>query len=255
MLARRPQPGENAAMRSVLGTALVLLLIGNAFAQQIGSIDLTRPAKHEDLPHSCKNLVPGIIADGWAGWVDHVRRQIMVEVVSVEDMNPDLGSELTAEVRLRNSGTLPIVIPWSTEFSTVVKGQNPDALKWVDGWFEFTLKDQQNNEVSLKSLTGVVYGSESSAGTELTIKPGENVTALVRFALEDEFPIAPPRLKEGQWELSSKWLQNDRGWSIGKNCSVSNYYNHYDWYYEQQSPAITIQIKAGAPTKSRKTPE
>jgi hypothetical protein len=48
----------------------LLTLVGLALLQQIGSVDLTRPAPpsishNRPIPAACKNLKPGGIADGW----------------------------------------------------------------------------------------------------------------------------------------------------------------------------------------------
>jgi hypothetical protein len=139
--------------------------------------------------------------------------------------------------------------------STLVKGQNPDTLSWDEGTFEFMLKDQQGSKVRLKSLTEALYGSKFSAGSELTVKPGESVTASVKFALVDQFPIPPLQLKEGEWQLSASWVQSGRTRSVSRDCSVANGYFHHDRFYQQQNPGITIQASAGSPTTSNKTPE
>src|SRR5271170_6188451 len=178
-------------MRTLLNVSFVLFLAGNASAQQIGSVDLTRPPKRVDLPNGWKKLLPGIIGDGWPEPEDHVPRNIVVEVVSVKDTKPVLGSELVAEVRLQNSGTQSIKIPWSNEFSSVVKDRSPDSWSWDQATFEFMLKDQQGRKVRLKSLTEALYGSNSADGSELAVKPGESITASVKLALIDEFPIPP----------------------------------------------------------------
>lgn len=242
-------------MRTLLCVSFVLLLAGDASGQQIGSVDLTRPPERVDLPNGCKKLLPGVIGDGWPEPEDHVPRNIVVEVVTVKDPKPVLGSELVAEVRLQNSGTQSIKIPWSNEFSSLVKGRNLDALSWDEATFEFMLRDQQGRKVGLKSLTESLYGSKSTDGSELTVEPGESVTASVKFALEDRFPIPPLRLKEGEWELSAKWVQTGRTSSVSKNCTVANAYFHYDRYYQQKNSGITIQVKAGGSTMNQKPPE
>jgi hypothetical protein len=241
-------------MRTLLAVPLVLSIVATASAQQIGSVDLTRAREHKALQNGCKKLSPGLIGDGWPEPEDHLPRDIAVEVISVRERNPALGSQLAAQVRLLNSGTRQIEIPWSTEFSTVERGQSPDALQWDVGTFEFALKDRQGHKVPLKSLPGAVYGSKSSVGSELTVKPGESIVALVKFMLEEEFPIPPLRLKEGEWQLSARWVQTGRTLSVGKDCSAANAYFHYDRYYKQQNPGITIQVNTGGPTTSRKPP-
>lgn len=246
-------------MRVLFGAPLLLLFANGAFAQQIGSVDLTRLSKHvsehENLPHACKKLLDVMFADGVKEPEDHVPRQIVVEVVSVEDAKPALGSELAAEVRLENSGTQPIEIPWSTEFSAIEKGQGPDSFIWDEGTFDFTLKNQQGRKVLLKSLTAAIYGSGPSVGSELTIRPGESLTASVKFTLEGAFPIPEFRLTEGEWQLSAKWVQTARSWSVDRNCSVVNGYYAYDRYYEQQNPSITIQVNTGRPATDRIPPQ
>jgi hypothetical protein len=242
-------------MRTLLSVSFVLFLAGDASAQQIGSVDLTRPPKRADLSNGCKKLLAGIIGDGWPEPEDHVPRNILVEVVSVKDTKPTLGSELVAEVRLQNTGTQSIKIPWSNEFSSLMKGQSLDALSWDEATFEFMLKDQQGRRVRLKSLTEALYGSKSADGSELAVKPGESITALVKFALIDEFPIPPLRLKEGEWQLSAEWIQTGRTSSVSKNCTEANGYFHYDRYYQQQNPGITIQVKAAGSSTTQKPAE
>jgi hypothetical protein len=242
-------------MRTLLSLSFFLFLTSNASAQQIGSVDLTRPPKRVDLPNGCKRLLAGIIGDGWPEPEDHVPRNIMVEVVSVKDTKPILGNELVAEVHLQNSGTQSIKIPWSNEFSSVVKDQSPDTWSWDQATFEFMLKDQQGHKVRLKSLTEALYGSKSADGSELAVKPGESITASVKFALIDEFPIPPLRLKEGEWQLSAKWIQTGRTSSVSKNCTEASGYFHYDRYYQQQSPGIAIQVKAAGSSTTQKPTE
>jgi hypothetical protein len=195
------------------------------------------------LPNGCKKLLPGIIGDGWPKPEDQVPRNILVKVVSVNDSKPVLRSELVAEVRLQNSGTQSIKIPWSNEFSSVVKDQSPDNWSRDQATFKFMLENQQGRRVRLKSLTEALYGSKSAEGSELDLKPGESITASVKFALIDEFPISPLRLKEGEWQLSAEWVRTGRTRSVSENCTVANGYFHYDHYYQQQNPGVTIQVK------------
>jgi hypothetical protein len=232
----------------IAGT-IVYLLAGSAFAQNVGSIDLSRPVaapKHTDagkLPAGCKKLSPGMIADGLPDGQNNTPHKIVVEVIGIRNRAPAIASEVVAEVRVRNSDSRPITIPWSTDFSRIRKGQPADAVQWDQATFDFTLRDQQGNHVALKSATGFLVGSESVAGSELTLQPGDSITAAVRFAVEEEFPIPPLSLKPGEWRLSATWHQTGRSWGV-RNCQVSNLYVHYEQFYEQQNPSVAIQILA-----------
>src|ERR1700675_3228723 len=104
-------------MKAVRSAPFALLLIQILFAQRTGPVDLTRLPEASktpgNLPNGCKNLTPGIIADGRLEPENHSPENIVVEVVSVKDMKPVLGSEVAAEVRLRNADTRSIKIPRS----------------------------------------------------------------------------------------------------------------------------------------------
>jgi len=181
-------------------------------------------------------------------------RKHRVEVVSVKDTKLTLGNEAMAEIRLRNADTRTITISWSTEFVAIHNGQSPNALQFEEGTFEFGLKNSKGQEVRLKSLTASLYGSEASPGSQLAIAPGESVTALVKFKLEEEYPIPPLRLKEGEWQLTAKWILTERHWAINKNCSLSNAYFRGDGFYQQRNPALTIQVTSSAENPGKKPP-
>jgi hypothetical protein len=232
-------------MQALRAATLVILLFNPILAQRNDPVDLRRLPETskiaQDLPNGCKKLSGGMIADGWIEPENHVPQGIVVEVVSVKDTAPVLGSEVTAEVRLRNADTRPIKIPWSTDFTTIRNGQSPNALQWEEGTFEFRLKDQQGQQVLLKSLTASLYGAKASPGSQLILEPGQIISALVKFRLEEEFPIPPLLLKKGDWQLMAKWTLTGRSWAF-KNCSESNVYFHDDHLYQQQNPGLPIRV-------------
>ncbi len=237
-------------MKAVASAALALLLVSTPIAQQVGSVDLTRPPagtrEKRDLPNGCEKLSGGGIADGWVEPEDHRPRDLVVEVINVSDWKPAVGRELQAEVRLRNIDARSIQIPWSTDPNVIEDGQDPANLQWDVGTFEFTLRDPQDNQIALKSLTGWLYGSKFSAGSQLTVHAGESIVALVKFKLEDKYPIEPGRPNEGEWQLLAEWHQVGRSWYV-KNCEPWNAYFQYEHYYEQRNPAVAIQVtRAGS---------
>lgn len=246
-------------MKALRNAFFAFLLISIPFAQRIDPVDLTRlpeiSKNTADLPDGCKALSGGTIADGQLLPKDHSPERIVVEIVSVKDRKLTLGSEATAEVRFRNADTSTITIPWSTEFSAIHNGQSPNALRFEEGTFEFRLTNQKSQEVLLKSLTASLYGSDASPGSQLAVAPGESVTALVKFKLEEEFQIPPLRLKEGEWQLTAKWILTGRHWAINENCSLSNAYFHGDGFYQQRNPALTIQVASGAANPGQKPPD
>jgi hypothetical protein len=236
---------------------LVLVLLGLLVARQTSSVDLTRPpsaSKTSDKPaisDGCDRLTGGGIADGWPETADHKPRQITVKVVSATEMKPALGDEVEATVQLSNNDAVAISIPWSTDPNVIRQGQEPNSLEWDAGTFEFSLtgRQLQRGYISLKSLTGWLQSSKYVPGSRFTIQPGESVTAVVKFRVEDEFAIASFRLKEGEWQLSARWQQIGRVWSK-KDCAVWNMYYHYDRYYQQRSIPLTIEVTTPSSAKA-----
>jgi hypothetical protein len=233
---------DNAVARILFGISLALLLEGIGAAQEIGVVDLTR-GTHQDLPYGCKQLLrTGPIGDGWRQPQDEVPLSIGVELVQTEEAKLVLGATVRARARLQNNDTRSITIPWSAEFKAIEIDQHLDALRWEEGTFEFELKDQQGHRVALKSLTGSLYGSESSRDSERTLNPGESISALVKFKLESEFGIPVRQLTAGEWQLSATWTQTGIARSIGKDCGAAYFYSHYDHFYRQETPSKAIQI-------------
>jgi len=231
-------------MKASVVVPLAFLWTSIAYAQQVASVDLTRPpglATPAEKPNGCEQLV---IAMGGGGYVepeDHKPHEIVLELSNIEDVRQIAGSELKAEVKLRNSGTQPVQIPWSTDPSTIENGQNPRNLVWDVGTFEFALRSQPDDKVRLRSLTQPLFGSKFSPGSLITVQPGAWITAVVKFKLEDEYGVHDGYLKAGKWQLSAEWQQMQKQRRLD-GCRVTTLDFRYGHYYQQQNPSVAIQI-------------
>jgi hypothetical protein len=220
------------------------ILATPAQGQQIASVDLTHrniPAKFagtQALPKGCEKLLPGNIGDGFVAPPNHEAREIVVEMVKLSNENPVIGSEVQGEVQLRNSGKYPIKIPWSTDPSIIEKGQNPNLLRREEGSFSIELK--RGYEL-LVSLSQSLFGSRFSPGSELTIQPGEWVTAVVKFKLAPHYGLPGQSVRKGKRDLFVEWEQAGRSKSV-RNCAVTTGWFHYRDYYRQQNPTVTINV-------------
>jgi hypothetical protein len=237
-------------MRLIPHAVCLYVLLVSTQTQQVGSVDLTQPPqlaepaeKQEisNLPEGCKTLSGGCIADGYVDPEDHRLREIEVSVVSVSETKPSEGSELQAEVRLRNTGKQSIQIPWSKDPRVKAEGQDPNHITWEAATFEVFLKIKHGNDVLLKNSSEWVYGSKFSAGSLLILQPGEWITAKVKFTLEAEYLYHPGELGEGESQFIVEWDQVSRSWNV-KNCGVWNAYFQYDHFYEQTNLPLTVQI-------------
>lgn len=210
--------------------------------EQYGFVDLTKDVpfapQKQDPPAGCKEVTAGIIADGVVNPEDGRPRDIRIEVRKVEGM-PALGSEMSAEVRLLNTGTVNLEIPWSTNPQTIEYGPEKWSRQWDVARFGIDLVGATEGRVSLKDLSGYVYGSKYAAGSFLVLPPNGFVDARVRFKLEEEFKFG--RLKAGTWMVSASWEQTGRGWGV-KDCRASNGYFQYADYYKQEKVGMRLEV-------------
>ena len=244
----------------LLGCAVLgLLSTRAAFPQQVGVVDLTQldtahavaQPKSDELPEGCTQVSRGIIADGVVT-ADGQPRRISLEIVKLSSDTFEFGGEGRAEIRLKNVGETPIQIPWSKDWGIMRKAPSPDHLEWEQGNFGIVLRDKQNHTIALKSAERWLFGSRFVTDSQMTIKPGEWVTALLSFKLQDmyhrdgaaEFPI-------GDGKLFAEWQQARREWTL-KECAWNSGYFEYDGYYKQDRPTTAIHIKRSGAVDSAK---
>jgi len=233
--------------RVAQSVAYLCILTTSTKAQQIASVDLSHPkapteSAHKQretaLPKGCEKLLPGSLYDGVVMPPNHERREIVVEIVKLDNESPILGSEVQGEVQLRNSGRYPIKIPWSTEPNIVQKDQKPNSFSWEAGGFNIVLKPGGQ----LENLSQSLFDSQFSSGSELTIQPGEWVTAVLKFKLALQYEISGRSIRKGKQELLVEWEQGAGSKGV-KNCKASSAWFQYRDYYQQQNPTVTINVK------------
>jgi hypothetical protein len=237
-------------MRLIHCAVCLHMLLATAQAQQVGSIDLTQtpqPAKSTEkqektnLPEGCKTLSGGGIADGYVIPEDHQLREIEVSMISVSKTKPTEGSELQAEVQLRNIGKQSIQIPWSKDPRVKNEGQDPNHFNWEGATFRVLLSKHGGNGVLLKSSSEWVYGSKFSTGSLLTLRPGEWITASVKFKLEAMYLYDPGEFGVGKSQFLAEWEQVSRSWGV-RGCGLWNGYYQYGDFYKQTKLPVTVQI-------------
>src|SRR5262249_37638291 len=93
------------------------------------------------------------------------------------------------------------------------------------------------NGTFLQSSTQHLYGSRFSPGSQFTLRPGEWMTAAIKFKLENK--NLPNDQLLGKSKLSVKWNQETETRHVS-DCKVMNgYFKHI---FEQDSPTKTIRI-------------
>jgi len=179
-------------------------------------------------------------ADGVTRSEDGEPRSIRVALINLSSLNLRAGSEIDATVQLLNSGKKEIEIPWSTDWETTVTGQDPHARTWQVGEFRVQLHGKQHS-AELQGLSKILYASTFVPGTNLTLKPGQWITAQINFIVEVARP-AYMQIDDGEAELSVEWFQTFRS-RVEKDCGVMLGYYPFRGFYEQENTSITVQVE------------
>jgi hypothetical protein len=183
------------------------------------------------------------MANGGVKPPDNSRRTISLEIVKLSSQTLEVGGESQAEVRLKNVGETAINIPWSTDSAVIQKAPNPDVLQWEQADIGIVLVDKENKRIALETAQWPLYGSKFVATSQLTLKPGEWITAFVDFKVEDlyhivgfaEFPV-------GESRLFLEWGQAARAWSHEKCGWNRAWFDYGGDYYKQEHPTIAVQV-------------
>lgn len=223
-------------IKLMVGAVCGLLSTSWAFPQQLGVVNLSLPEstppvaqqKVAQLPPGCTQPT-GVMANGAVKAPDK-QRTILLEIAKLSSQALEVGSQSRAEVRLKNVGDAPINIPWSTDSSVMQKAPNPDVLQWEQANLGIVLLDKENKTIALKTAEWPLYGSKFVGGSQLTIKPGEWVTAFVDFKVQDlyhivsftEFPVGRPGCPwNGSRLLECGAARNVAGAELGLTMAVT----------------------------------
>lgn len=249
--------------------AVFLMAVPSSPAQEVGSIDLTQSSEvpaaekktdsstsgakeeKEKVPVGCPQILPGVIGDGFVEPEDYQQRPILVELVKISKDNPTDGREIEAEIRLQNSGTQSIKIPWSTEPGVIEMGQGPFDYEWEGGYFQVLFRAGNPNGVLLISSDKELYGSNFVVGSMLTLEPGQWVTAKVNFKLVAQYFPKEGAFAGRKAELFVQWKQVKRSIRVS-DCKRGNFYDRFERFYDEEDRGIIIQVAGKTPSSSEK---
>jgi hypothetical protein len=235
---------------------VMIAVTGVARAQQVASKDLLGPPallaptqreEQPEVPKSCSRMGRGY-ADGVTLGEDKTPRTIKVDLLKMSRTKLALGSEIVATAKLQNAGEKSIQIPWSTDFRTTMDGQNPDNRLWEFGEFRMSVRDRQNPAYydQLVTTSQPLYASKFIAGSYLTLKPGEWITARITFKIAVQNPKFE-KLSVGAAELAMEWFQTVRTRSA-KDCGVTLGYFPYDHPFKSLNRRVIAKVEI-APRK------
>jgi hypothetical protein len=218
-------------------------------AQQVGYIDLTVPPPvlkkmnpEKGLPDGCSKLGGGFF-DGAVNPDDGKKREITLELTKLSYTNLSEGSEFETEVRLTNTSTHSIEIPWSSDPAIVEAGPDPDHARYENAEFGIQLVDRGGTVVWLKPLSGSLFGSQFITGSMRRIAPGEWVVAKIKFKVYPKY-LEMPVLKKGAAQFTVWWNQQRHGRSLKRTeCELWASTFLYNDFYEQKSLPTVVTIQ------------
>jgi len=99
---------------------------------------------------------------------------------------------------------------------------------------------------SERATSQPLYGSEFVPGSNLSLKPGEWITARISFRIEVKNPKSE-KLKVGRADLAMEWFQTGRT-RVVKNCGVTFVYFPYDGPFESLNRRVVLECRSNIPS-------
>jgi len=126
-------------------------------------------------------------------------------------------------------------------------GQDPDNRSWEFGEFRMSLRDKQNSHYydQLVTTSQPLYGSGFVPGSNLTLKPGEWITAQISFRIEVQNPKFE-KVNVGTAALAMEWFQTVRT-HVVKDCGVILGFFPYDDPFESLNRQVVAKVEIEHP--------
>jgi hypothetical protein len=236
---------------------LVLAASLTLHAQKVAEVDLTRQvhavAEQSILPPECEGVQATFShGDGYilpAG----ERKRLELHVISLSPLSPNLGSEVEAEITLKNVAKAPIEIPWETDPNAAQRPTEATRYEYEAAWFWIRIRDRGGADRFLKSLSNPLYSSPERPQSTLKLEPGQWVAMRLKFRLEIDEKISTAKLEPGPAELKIEWRQGNYTWER-KGCDGKTGYSTYDSFYEQKMDPVSIFLVSPAEGLAHENP-
>jgi hypothetical protein len=163
-------------MVQIAGAAL--MVASTAFSQEIGWLDLTdlHPRERIRSPHASSGECGGIASFASSPSVD-------VTLMNLDKTSYSIGEEVTYEVKIQNTGKLPIEIPWTAHLGDLEPADPSEPYSYLNATtisLDFATPDSSHSF----SIYAYSYGAANVAGTTRTLLPGESAFVRARQTLD-----------------------------------------------------------------------
>jgi hypothetical protein len=167
------------------------------------------------------------------------RPKLELQIASLSELSPALGSTVEAEITLKNIDRTEIVIPWSTDPNVVTRPPDATHYEYESAGFWIWSKDVDGRREMLKSLTLPLYRSDAQPQSSLKLSAGQWVTLRIKFRLVIDEEKPSRSLTPGPVELKIEWRQARYTWER-KGCTYESGYFSYSDFYDQATNPVKI---------------
>jgi len=115
---------------------------------------------------------PEGVGGGSCGFADHAQYpEVLVRLMSLDNMQYGLGEDVTFEVRIQNTGKELIILPWSPELAELEPPNQFESYSYRQGTIslDFHIGDRQF------SIFSNLYGSPAVLASMKELLPGQSV--------------------------------------------------------------------------------
>jgi hypothetical protein len=144
------------------------------FSQDIGYLDLTTPAPRMPT-RSPKRFSGGC---GGTGDGPATSPNATLTLISLDKNTYSLGEEITFEVKIENSGTDTIEIPWTPDLATLEPSDQTQYFSYRSASFVTILTVPDSGHYLF--VSGFSYGSTDAPGTIRDLRPGQSFIVRAR---------------------------------------------------------------------------
>jgi hypothetical protein len=154
-----------------------LMVASAAFSQEIGWLDLTdlHPRQRIRSPRASSGECGGIASFDSSPSVD-------VTLMNLDKTSYKIGEEVTYEVKIQNTGKLPLEIPWTAHLGDLEPADPSEPYTYLNATISLDFVEPDSNRSF--SIYANSYGAANVAGSSRKLLPGESAFVRARQKLD-----------------------------------------------------------------------
>lgn len=202
--------GRSRLRRELLAAVLFLPVTAPALAQEIDFVDLTtvgpNPLQRTRFiaDDSCNG---GFVGAAYGIGCPAKTYPFRLLLLNVDNNAIEMGSEVTALLRLENIGHDAALVPIGTDPDEIELPDENGRFRFMEADFSASLNQASGRNILL--LPERLYGSEAAPGTLQAIGPGEYVEITIKLAVDCKHhdPLCQ-QIEAGPAKLTFSWSES-----------------------------------------------